>query len=221
MNLSKVRLIGANLAGANLTGVTLSGTDLTGADLSNADLTGALWKDAADLSGANVAGAKLATDAANITAPYLISLSSPLKGAAKSLFSTTYKVAGGWVFGPKVVLNNANLTGLNITGFDITGMRFLGNVVLKNLVSGAITTQAEDLPAGAAIISGRLVGPGVNLASATLSGSLNGVNLTGANIAGADLSAVDPTGATTASLSGVPAKLPTGWKLVKGALVKS
>ncbi|WP_413775001.1 pentapeptide repeat-containing protein [Actinocorallia sp. A-T 12471] len=92
LDLSQIRVRGADLAGADLRGVNLAGADLrrvdlTGADLEGADLRGARLRNA-DLTGANLAGADL-RDARGVTPQQLQAMTTRLDGASLGSTQTT------------------------------------------------------------------------------------------------------------------------------------
>ena len=101
-------------------------------------------------------------------------------------------------------LTRANLTGTNLTGADLTGV---GSAEPGSGEPGwvGITGTPFGLPSNFQFVNGFLIGPGVNLYSADLTGiDLTGADLTGAflrfvnftdaNLTGADLTGIDGTG---------------------------
>ncbi len=90
-------------------------------------------------------------------------------------------------------LFSADLSELDLTSIDFSGATFTG-------VSSGNITGTPILPSNYSIVSGYIVGPGVNLTNADLiNQDLSGVDLSGADLTGADLSGANMTGATLPS----------------------
>ena len=118
------------------------------------------------------------------------------------LVTTTYAQIGeygtgtvnGYYIGPYADLSGADLTNADLTNADLTGANLsntdLSSADLTGVTSGNIT-GTPTLPSGYQMISGYIVGPGVDLSGA----DLTGVDLTGVDLEGADLSGADLTGA--------------------------
>ena len=90
-------------------------------------------------------------------------------------------------------LFSADLSELDLTSIDFSGATFTG-------VSSGNITGTPILPSNYSIVSGYIVGPGVNLTNADLiNQDLSGVDLSGADLTGANLSGANMTGATLPS----------------------
>jgi uncharacterized protein YjbI with pentapeptide repeats len=184
----------ANLQGCDLSGLDLSNADLSGANLSNDDLSGFDLSTTnlsfAFLGDTNVAGADLAD--ANLTGVNSGHTGDVL--GVPSALPSGWVLYDGYLIGPKVNLDNVNL-------------------------SGAPLPSDQDL-AGAFLSEANL--SGLDLSEADLSGAdLFGANLNGTNLADADLSNVE-SGAVTGTPSALPVNwiLPTDVPNVsKGYLV--
>ena len=108
-------------------------------------------------------------------------------------------------------LTNLYLAGFDLTGSDLRGARIVGTdltgadlsgVQLAGVTSSNIIGVPAKLPAGWALVNGRLVGPGTILTGADLSGGdLSAVNLTGVRSGGVDCTGcVLPSGAVWTGL---------------------
>jgi uncharacterized protein YjbI with pentapeptide repeats len=184
-----LNLTGLNLTGVNLTGVNLTGANLTGVNLTGANLTGV------DLTGAILTGV------------------SGQLAAVPSLLPAGYVTANNYLVGPGVDLTGANLAGVDLTGVDLTGAILTG-------VSGQLAAVPSLLPEGYVAANNYLVGPGADLTGANLTGAdLTGADLTGTILSNANLTSAILTGVISAGVSGTPAALPSGWRLVGGVLV--
>ena len=116
-----------------------------------------------------------------------------------------FKIEDGYLFGPEVQGNHythENFSGLDLQGVDLSGVQLIGSnftdanlrgvnledtdlrdITLTNVQSGEIEGTPESLPTGYKIISGYLIGPGVNLSNIDLSTfDLSGLSLKGANL---------------------------------------
>ena len=161
-------------AGVNWAGCNLTNANLNQSNLSGANLAGANLTHAT-FNGANVAGVTLTT--ANLTGAGLTNID----------------------------LSSVNMTGANLTQAVIKSTS-LNKTVMTNTtlakVIGRQITGAPVLPAGWAVISGSLVGPGADLSNDGLTGAdLHGMNLTGtifdhSNLSNADLANANLTGAS-------------------------
>ena len=133
--------------GVDLTSANLTDVDLTGFDLSSTDLTGAT------LTGVRSGGSITGT---------------PTLSAAYNLFN-------GYIVGPGVNLNGANLTDINLVDVDLRGADLKGvNLTNASLVGGDLR--------GVDLRGANLTGAVVRVAN------LEKVDLTGANLIGTDLS---------------------------------
>lgn len=263
-DLTGAHLIGANLTGADLAFAYLMESDCTNADLTNATLVGAMLKDAdltnallinisantvnfgntnlsgADLTGADLFGAEFfgadltGTDLSGATLTNVMSannIGTPLA------LPTDYFMASGYIIGPAVSLEGANLSGVDLSGANLQYAYFfsvnltsadLSNTNLDNaafisavgsetaltgVISGGITGTPAVLPAGWLLVDGYLVGPGANLANANFSGAdLSGAILNGADLSLSSLMSVNLNDAdlTDADLTGVTSGNITG-----------
>ncbi len=189
---------GANLTDAQLASADLAGDALTGANLTGANLTGA------DLSGTNLTGANLT----HATVSNALVTGANLTGATLSDATLTDASLNAANLTNAVLtsadLLNADLSKVTLTGATLTGAN------LGDVQSGGITGTAAALPSGWSVVDGYLVGPSADLTDAVLSGAaLGGVNLSEAIL----------SGVVSGGITGVPAALPAGWRLVDGYLV--
>ncbi len=118
---------------------------------------------------------------------------------------------GGTYLRPNADLRFADLTtlylaGLDMSGSDLRGATFVGTDLtdadlsgarLDGVTSSGIVGVPARLPAGWALVDGRLVGPGTTL--------------TGADLSGADLRAVNLAGVRSGGLDCTGCLLPSGW----------
>jgi len=148
-----------------------------GCDLSNERISDWQAEENATLHGANLAGATL-------TNCDLRSLD--LSGAN---LSESYILA--------------RFEGANLANTDVSDAVLYFRETFAGLQSGGITGTPSILE-GLDLIGGWLIGPGVSLANA--------------NLSGLDLSNSDLTGVRTGGISGAPASLPSGW-LFRGGLL--
>ena len=169
----------ANLQECNFAFTSLSGTDLTGADLQYADLEGTNLSETT-LTGANLTGADL---------QYIGS--GGVSGTPAAL-PAGWAVGGGYLFGPGVSLDWADLSGITFPAADLTGADLEGANLTGDALGAVTSFSTADLEFA----------------------DLSGTDLQGARLAGADLSSVSSGGVT-----GIPASLPTGWGLAGGYLV--
>jgi uncharacterized protein YjbI with pentapeptide repeats len=193
-----VKLVGANLSGTDLTDLVITGCDISGANFASATITGLR-------SGGLLHGA--AGSPGTATMP---NAATSVRGSA---------VGNGMIVGPGVSLVGANLDGVDLsgatfTGADINGAIFTTTTNLTNITTGelrnsGLATFPATPPQSTAYFTrnGFIVGPGVRLLSADLSGitltgfsiaraNLTGANLTNAVFTGADISGANFTGAT-------------------------
>ncbi len=229
--LGGANLMNANLTGANLTDAYLPGAHFDGATLTGANLTGA------DL-GFVTSGGIIGTPAAlpngwSLFNGYLIGTGVDLTGV---------DLAGANLVGDH--LANANLTNTDLTNADLTDSYLYGvnlsgtdltGATLTGVITGGIIGTPAALPAGWALVNGRLIGSGVklffvdlsnaNLTDVNLTGAdlshanLTNAKLTGANLTQTDLTGATLTGVTSGGITGAPAVLPAGWTLVGGYLI--
>jgi uncharacterized protein YjbI with pentapeptide repeats len=211
------------------------GVNLVGANLSNADISGQ------SLVGTNIAGANF------LGATFTRLVSGAITGADTASLPNGYVARNGYILGPYVLLRGIttdltgiNLTGVPLTGADLSGCVFtnsnftnvdisganLSRVTFTGVTSGGVTGGASTaliMPTGYVVRGGYILGAGVSLINANLSGSLDltdviltGANLTGANLTGANLMRLVTGGlVNTAPL----ATLPTGYVFRSGFIV--
>ena len=209
--------------------------NLVGANLSNADISGQ------SLVGTNIAGANF------LGATFTRLVSGAITGADTASLPSGYVARNGYILGPYVLLRgittgltNINLSGVPLTGADLSGCVFtnsdftnvdisganLSRVTFTGVTSGGVTGGASTaliMPTGYVVRGGYILGAGVSLINANLTGSLDltdviltGANLTGANITGATLMRLVTGGlVNTAPL----ATLPTGYVFRSGFIV--
>lgn len=173
-------------------GVDLEACDLAGADLADGDLDDANLDDVsltdANLNGTNLAGANLSDV-----------FSGGITGTPGAL-PGSWSLIDGYLVGPDADLTEADLANTTLTGVDLSGAD-LDLATLTGVISGGITGTPVNLPTRWSLIGGYLVGPGADLAQASLTNTnLSGADLSGADLASADLSQTD---LTTANLTGV------------------
>lgn len=176
---TQANLADVNLAGADLQRINLTGTNLTDANLADADLT---WAGLGQttLTGANLSGA----DLANLT-------SWSITGTPAAL-PWHWTLRNGYLFGPQVWLDSADLSGQNLSGLD------LADAFLERSNLTGADLSGTDLA-------------GADLAGATIAKA----ELARTVLAGASLYVVRSGGGVTGS----PASLPVGWALRSGWLI--
>ena len=156
--------ISLNLVDADLIGVDLQNFNLTGATLTGANLTNA------DLSGATLVGVK----------------SGSIVGTPT--LSPEYIFYNGYIVGPHVDLQSANLTGVllinaDFTNVDLTSVNFTNAKMISPIFTGATTT-------------------GIIWTNADLiKSNFTSVNLTNANFTNAKMISPIFTSATTAGIT--------------------
>lgn len=205
----------------------LDNADLTGADLSNMNLT-YVTMNGADLADVNLTGTQMADASLGAVR------SGGIIGQPVSLPPHT-AVRGGFIFGPGVNLDGADLAGGNLSGLDLSYATLTNADLAKaglgetNLSNGDLT--GADLR-GASFLSTNLTSAvltGDNLAATSLANSnlsfavLRNVNLTngslgGDNLTGADLTGATLTGLISGHITGLPSFLPANWSVFYGYL---
>lgn len=193
-----VRLVSANLSGTDLTDLAITGCDISGANFAGATITGLR------------SGGLLYGGAAGATMP---NAATSLRGAS----------GNGYIVGPGVSLVGANLAGIDLSGAnfaaaDIDSTVFTTTTNLTNITTGELRNSGLAIfpatpPQSTAYFTrnGFIIGPGVRLTSADLSGitltgySIARANLTAANLTNAVFTGADISGAnlTDANLTGV------------------
>jgi uncharacterized protein YjbI with pentapeptide repeats len=223
-SLVRADLSGADLSGANLSETNLQGANLTGSNLSGANLTDSAI-DNADLAQADLNGTLL-TGIFTVVGVE----SGGITGTPASLPDTespTYLI-DGYLAGPDVNLDGADLASVNLAGIDfedatfngadlananLTGASVDGDLAGTNLSgtdltdaylvgvsSGGITGTPSALPANWQLMDGYLFGPSAQVTQANLTGvNLAGADLSGINLSGTNLTDADMSGADLAN----------------------
>ena len=115
-------------------------------------------------------------------------------------------------------LIGANLSGANLRYLDLSGLDLSNSNLSGANLSGTKTgpLSGYTLQSGYIFVSGTseswIVGPGVNLSDANLSGG----DLSNSNLSSADLSSVNLTGATTGPLIGTAPTLSSNYTFISG-----
>lgn len=182
-------------------GASLNGINISGMDLENANLSGV-----ASGNPATTGTPAKANGRYKLVGGYLMGLKSDLSyanlrnldltGVDLSQAVFTYVKSSGLKGSPKLASDAAILNGvLFAKGVDLAGVDVknldLSSVSLVGVSSGGIKNSPAALPAGYQLAKGYLIGPGVNLAGATLTDvNLMNVNLTNASLFNATLTGV-------------------------------
>ncbi len=211
---------GVDYAGCTFVDAGFFGDDLAGADLEGADLTGSSFYRStniagADLSGANLDGANfygVNLSNANLSRANLEMASSMGVSGAPFALPARWKLIGGFLLGPKALLEHDDLDGLDLAGVDLAGALLKdADLYCANLSDGADLTRAD------------LTGANVtytNLSRDDLVGvDLSGQELYGIDLAGTDLSGANLNDVVSAGVTGVPKRLPSSWALIDGYLM--
>ena len=199
-NLQVARLVGATLIGANLVQTILKGTNLSGTNLSFTTLTGTDLS-GTNLTGTNFTGADLSFvnfESANMTGTNLTSCnltgitSGSMQGTPLGLPASWVK-ANGYLVGPGAMLQGAQLSGADFGQASLNGANLnwawldgarLNDANLHGVRAVQIFGTPSGLPSDWRLVAGYLIGPGVDLSDANLTGvDLDGANLEGANLA--------------------------------------
>lgn len=239
-------LSGANLSAANLTSAYLGGSKLPNADLSGAVLTNANISSGvlsnANLTNANLSGAGLqyavmsgaVVSGADFSGAALVQLRSGGLTGQPAALPTDWHLVGGYLVGPNADLTDADLSTLDLSNLNLsysifTGSNLAGTTLtgtdLSRVRSGAVLGQPAALPSGWSLVGGYLIGFQANLTGADFANvDLSNVDmyfatLTQANLTGANLTGVHLANVVSGGIVGVPAALPTGWRMVNGYLV--
>ena len=188
-------------------------SDLSGANLAGSSISGA------DVSGADFTGARLQ----NMRSGGLVNTHRPAVLPAPYLFIPN-DASGAYIVGPYSDLSGANLTGSSITGADVSGADFTG-ARLRDMKSGGLEINGPPsvLPSAYRFVvsaapasGGYIIGPGVDLTNAALSGTdLSGATFTDTNMQGAQLSSASLINVRSGGVRGSPATLPAGYTIVR------
>ena len=135
------------------------------ANLKNANLR------SANLTNANFTATRLT--GAFLTAATLTGVTSGRISGTPATLPTHWRLANGYLVGPRANLAGASLVNTDLTGADLTGANLksahLTGATLTGVTSGSITGPPASLPANwKLVLHGYLVGPGANLRSAKL-----------------------------------------------------
>jgi len=185
----------------DLSGATLTVANLANAYLTNANITNVTFSNATLLNGVKSGG--------------------NLRYNAKTLSTmpTNYTIRGTYIVGPRVDLSGANLTSLDLSNTVLTGVN-MSNATFTNMRSGGIQmlTAAPITFSSAAsygsefgykYLNGYIVGPGVDLTGSNFSGiTFSSVDLSGVKLSGSNLSSI-----RSLNVAGIPASLPSGYKV--------
>ena len=208
-----IRGITTDLSGINITGVQLTGADLSGCVFSNSIFTNV------DISAANLS-----------RVGFTGLISGGVTGGASStlVMPTGYVVRGGFILGNGVSIPGASLASLNLTDVILTNANiatvdFTGATLTRLVTGGLLNATTATIPAGYFIRSGFIVGPGVSLASA----SLTNVDLSGISLANTIMTSANISGASTimtrvqsGNITGLDtATLPTGYVARNGYII--
>jgi uncharacterized protein YjbI with pentapeptide repeats len=235
-DLSGFVLKGINLSGADLRGTRLVGSILTDANLSHADLRQADFSDATttrtNLSGANFAGANMT--ARNFQEVKLGSGTITGPASESRWAPGSYKWVNGYLLGPGVVVEGADLVGANLRKMNLSGGVFTGtNFSSANLQLANLSNSVWD---GANFTDALMKSANMNNASAVgatfaragiRDADLRGLNAQNADFSSAvlDRSQIDGAGldgvlsmTKGVNLVGTPAKLNAGYLISDGKL---
>jgi uncharacterized protein YjbI with pentapeptide repeats len=209
---------GCDLNEANLSGSDLSGADLSGSSLERANLTSSNLTDAdfdlarlyyTTMTGANLAGAILAGSHL-----YLV-VSGQVTGIPAS-FPTDWSLGGGYLLGPYVNLENADLAGADLAGADLADA-----TITEADLADADLASADF--ANANLYESNL--SGANLTDANLDTFyVDDLTLTGANLSGTQFAYNgNLSGVVSGGITGTPANLPYypdgQWMVAGGYLI--
>lgn len=197
-----------DLSGAVLNGIGLDGTNLTGANFANARLQ-SVSLNRTNLTRASFLGAQLidstmsAADltGADFTEARLDGLRSGRLLGSPRVLPRDWRLDSGFLLGPKANLENAliearSLPGLNLAGANLRFAHINRSDLAGANLSGAILDRA-----------------------ALVRSNLRRARFTQADVSGLAMEGADLAGVASGRVTGLPASLPTGWRLVAGNLV--
>lgn len=241
----RVLLINANLAAADLSGLDLTGVNLTGATLTGANLSSITAASGTTFLNATLTGANFANASVTATPFTGATLSGGSYVAANFNGASMTSVMMQGANFTNANFTNANLTNASVSTANLTNALFSGSTLTGTDLSSATLARLRStgvvgtptLPAGAAMVHGFVVAPGVNLSGADLRGrDLGGLDLTGTLLVGANLHGTKFDNANVlrtnfkdasvnastsfASTSGRPAVLPSGHRWANNGLQK-
>jgi len=176
----------ANLAGANLSGFNIGMTynAFIGSNLTGANLAGVIMGDAGDaFNGSNLSGVT----------------SGGILGRDRD-FGGDWVLRNGYIYGPRVNLSGANLSGVNLLLYNLVDAGFGGGDV--------VIDENTKIPSGWTYLHGRFFGPRITLSGANFSG----LNLEGVNFEGMTFTNIKIDENT---------KLPDGWIYFNGNIIGS
>jgi uncharacterized protein YjbI with pentapeptide repeats len=227
-NLSGMRILNSNLAYANISGAYLFNTTIIDSEISyvniiNANLTNASLENS-NLYYSNIVNTDLTNT--NLTGCNLTGITT-MNVSGVATLPSQYILQNGYIIGPSVVLDNANLNNANIFSANLTNVN-LSTASLINVKSGNIV-GAPQLPANYTILNGYIVGPSVNLSNSELgdthlsnlnlsNSNLIYANLVHANLQNTNLNGCNFFGVKSGNIRGVPL-LPLDYLLIGGYIV--
>lgn len=216
------KLIAGSLVGpgANLVGINFVRKDMSGANLDNADLTLAILT---GVKSGSITGTPKALPAFWILQNgYLIGSGADLTGA--DLTGANLESLGGL---PELIAG-ANFTNARMGKFDLRSRDLRGNI-FKNAYLSEVRCNYCNLSgvdlSGANLSRAQMYEAnltGANLASTDFTAAnLENVNLASVNATSVNLATANLTGLASGGVVGVPASLPSGWRLTNGFFVGS
>ncbi len=234
-----VDLSGADLSGLSLAKDNLKGVTSTG--ISGNPVLPSGWR----LVGGCLFGRDAKVSSCNVAEADLSSVTmSGLK--SKNLYGSPSALPEGWILGNGHAIGpGANLSDADLSGLDLSNMQFnaismrnakltgatiegsiFANVDFAGAVSGGLVGNPANVVEPYRLRNGYIVGPGVNLAGASLQNQdLSGLRLVDADLRGAflegtELSGAVLDGAAASGIVGKPKNLPAGWVLQSGNFLK-
>ena len=193
-NYNGLSIPNSNFTGKNLISATFVGTNLTGSIFTNATLTNVNFTNAT---------------IREVTTGGLIGTSTAILPSSSYYFKASGSTAGRagndtYIIGPYV-----RITGMDLSNVDISN---IPTASLTGLITGGLlNTESSVLPSGYVFRTGYIVGNGVSLVSAALSGqsfanlSMRSVDLSGATLTSTTFTNTDLSGAAirNTNLSGL------------------
>jgi len=231
-NYNGLSIPNSNFTGKNLISATFVGTNLTGSIFTNAILTNVNFTNAT-VRGITTGGLRSTSTATLPSSDYYFKASGSTAGIAGN---DTY------IIGPYV-----RITGMDLSNVDISNIPTASFTGL--ITGGLLNTTNAVLPSGYVFRNGYIVGNGVSLVSAALTGqtfanlSMRGIDLSGAtltsttftntdlsgaairntNLSGLNLSSITLTNLASSGLNGgsggSAVVLPSGYSIISGFLI--